>query len=136
MALTKNDNLNAFIAFIILVCIIIFSIKFLLKEYSDAKLFLNGRILCTQLMNASITYYKNNGEYLVNNRVFSNDKYPLDARNNPYFSTFSTYPVNEDKQGISVFGIINGKEYELKVVFNNNDQPSSLKDIKIQTIKH
>jgi hypothetical protein len=87
-------------------------------------------------MNASITYYKNNGKYLVNDKVSFNEEYPLDARTNPYFSTFSTYPIDENTQGISVFGNIEGTDYELRVVFNNNDKPQSLRNIKIQTIKY
>lgn len=136
MALIKNDTFKAIIVFCLLICIIKFSVEFLLKEYNDSKIFLNGRILCTQLMNATITYYKAKGKYLVNDKVFSNDEYPIDARNNPYFSVFSTYPVDEYTQGISVFGTINGTKYELKVTFNKDAQPSSLKEIKIQTIKY
>jgi len=86
-------------------------------------------------MNASIKYYKENGVYLENDKVSVNTEYPFDARTNPYFSVFSTYPVDENTQGISVFGTVNKKDYELKVVFNKDDDIKSIRNIKIQTIK-
>jgi hypothetical protein len=86
-------------------------------------------------MNASIKYYKEHGVYLQNDKVSVNEEYPLDARTNPYFSVFSTYPVDENTQGISVFGTINNKNYEMRVVFNKDDEIKSIRNIKVKTIK-
>ncbi|MCR4662886.1 MAG: hypothetical protein K5622_03240, partial [Endomicrobiaceae bacterium] len=80
-------------------------------------------------------YYRDHGKYLVNDKVSFNEEY-LDARRNPYFSIFSTYPVDENTQGISVFGTVEGTDYELKLVFNKEDEPQPLKKLKIQTIKY
>ena len=86
-------------------------------------------------MNASIKYYKEHGVYLQNDKVSVNEEYPLDARTNPYFSVFSTYPVDENTQGISVFGTINNKNYEMRAVFNKDDEIKSIRNIKVKTIK-
>lgn len=81
--------------------------------------------------------YKNkeHGVYLQNDKVSVNEEYPLDARTNPYFSVFSTYPVDENTQGISVFGTINNKNYEMRAVFNKDDEIKSIRNIKVKTIK-
>ena len=132
----KKEFIATILVFCLLIIAIIISMNLVYQNYKEGKLLLNGRVLCCQIMNASITYYKNNGKYLINDKVSINDEYPLDARTNPYFSTFSTYPIDENNQGISVFGTIEGTDYELKVIFNKDDEPTSLRNIKIQTIKH
>ena len=131
----KKEIIVTILVFFFLTIAIIIAIRLVYQNYKESKLLLNGRVLCTQIMNASITYYKNTGKYLVNDNISVNDEYPLDARTNPYLSTFSTYPIDENTQGISVFGTIDGTDYELKVVFNKDDEPQSLRNIKIQTIK-
>ena len=132
----KKEIIITFIVFCLLTVAFVVAVKLIYQNYKESKSLLNGRVLCTQIMNASITYYKNNGIYLVNDKVSFNEDYPFDARTNPYFSTFSTYPIDENTQGISVYGNIEGTDYELKVVFNKDDEPKSLRNIKIQTIKH
>ena len=132
----KKEIIITFIVFCLLTVAFVMAVKLIYQNYKESKSLLNGRVLCTQIMSASITYYKNNGVYLVNDKVSFNEDYPLDARTNPYFSTFSTYPIDENTQGISVYGNVDGTDYELKVVFNKNDEPKSLRNIKIQTIKH
>lgn len=132
----KKEVIATVLIFCLLSIAIVISLKLIYKNYQDSKFLINGKILCAQIMNASITYYKETGKYLINDKVSVNDKYPLDARTNPYFSTFSTYPIDEKTQGISVFGTIDGTDYELKVIFNKDDEPKALKNLKIQTIKH
>ena len=127
----KKEIIATILVFCLLTIAIVISIKLVYQNYKESKLLLNGRVLCTQIMNASIRYYKAKGVYLINDKVSVNDEYPIDARTNPYFSVFSTYPIDENTQGISVFGNIEGTDYELRVVFNNNDKPQSLRNIKI-----
>lgn len=87
-------------------------------------------------MNAEITYYRENGKYLINDRVSFNDYYPLDARTNPYFSVFSTYPVGKNKQGFTLFGSLEMKNYKLEVVFDNESETKSIKNIDVKIIKN
>ena len=135
MTILKKETIVTIVVFCLLIVVVFLSINLIEKDYAKNKILLDGKILVSQLMNASITHYKNNGNYLENNKVYSNEEYPIDARSNPYFSVFSTYPVDDDKQGISVFGSINGTNYEIKTVFNNNDNPKQLKDMKFEIIK-
>ncbi len=135
MSIFKKEFIVTFLVFCILFFALLVSVNLIYQNYRKDRILLNGKILCVQIMSASIVYYRKHGEYLVNDRVSHNDNY-LDARTNPYFSIFSTYPVDENTQGISVFGTIEGTEYELKTVFDKNSEPIPLKDIKIQTIKH
>lgn len=130
----KKETITTIIVFCLLTIAIILSVKLIYQNYSKERMLLNGKILCVQIMSASIHYYRESGIYLVNDKVSFNDYY-LDARTNPYFSFYSTYPVDKNRQGISVFGTIDGIDYELKTVFNNDSEPLPLKDIKIQTIK-
>ena len=130
----KKETFRLFIVFFLLFAIVVFTINFILQNYRRERFLLNGKILCAQLMSASIKYYRENGKYLENDRVSFNDDY-IDARNNPYFSIFSTYPIDENTQGISVFGTVEGNDYEIKIVFNKDDEPKSLKNLKFQTIK-
>ena len=130
----KKETIITIIVFLLLTAAVVLSIKLTYQNYRKERLLLNGKILCAQIMSASINYYRNNGKYLINDKVSFNDDL-LDARTNPYFSTFSTYPIDENTQGISVFGNVEGMDYELKVTFNKDDEPTPLKDLKIQTIK-
>jgi hypothetical protein len=132
----KKEFIVTSLVFCFLTIAIIFSIKLVYQNYKQNKFLLNGRVLCNEIMNASITYYKKNGEYLINDKVFENEEYPFDARTNPYFSIFSTYPIDENTQGISVFGTIDETDYELKVAFNKDDDPVSFKNLKIKVIKN
>ena len=131
----KKETIVTFIVFCMLIVIVVLSIKLTYKNYQLSKQLFNGNILCSQIMSASIKYYKEHGVYLENDRVSVNEEYPLDARTNPYFSVFSTYPVDENTQGISVFGTINNKKYEMRVVFNKEDEIKSIRNIKVKTIK-
>ena len=132
----KKDTILSFLVFCVLAVVIVISMKLTYNNYQTSKQMFSGKVLCSEIMNASIKYYKENGIYLRNDKVSVNDEYPIDARTNPYFSVFSTYPVDQDKQGISVFGTVNKKDYELKVVFNNDDDVKSIRNIKIETIKY
>ncbi len=131
----KKETIITLIVFLFLTAAVVLSIKLTYQNYKKERILLNGKILCAQIMSASINYYRNNGKYLINDKVSFNDDL-LDARTNPYFSTFSTYPIDENTQGISVFGNIEGTDYELKITFNKADEPTPLKDLKIKTIKH
>lgn len=130
----KKETIITLIVFFLLTVAVTLSTKLIYQNYRKERLLLNGKILCAQIMSANINYYRSNGEYLINDKVSFNDDL-FDARTNPYFSTFSTYPIDENTQGISVFGTIEGTDYELKTSFNKNAEPQSLKNIKIQTIK-
>ncbi len=131
----KKETIITFIVFCMLFVMVVISIKLTYRNYQLSKQLFNGNILCSLIMNASIKYYKEHGVYLQNDKVSVNEEYPLDARTNPYFSVFSTYPVDENTQGISVFGTINNKNYEMRVVFNKDDEIKSIRNIKVKTIK-
>ena len=131
----KKETIITFIVFCMLFVMVVISIKLTYRSYQLSKQLFNGNILCSQIMNASIKYYKEHGVYLQNDKVSINEEYPLDARTNPYFSVFSTYPVDENTQGISVFGTINNKNYEMRAVFNKDDEIKSIRNIKVKTIK-
>lgn len=130
----KKETVITVLVFFFLTVAVVLAIKLIYQNYKNERCLLNGKILCAQIMSASINYYRTNGKYLVNDKVSFNDDL-LDARTNPYFSIFSTYPVDENTQGISVFGTVEGTDYELRTVFDNNAEPLPLKKIKIQTIK-
>ena len=83
----KKETLRLFIVFFLLFAIVAFTVKFIFQNYRRERFLLNGKILCAQLMSASIKYYRENGKYLENDKVSFNDDY-IDARNNPYFSIF------------------------------------------------
>jgi hypothetical protein len=131
----RKETIISFLVFCALVVVIVISIKLTYKNYQISKQLLNGKILCSELLNASIKYYKENGHYLEYDKVSVSHEYSFDARTNPYFSTFSTYPIDENTQGISVFGTVNNKDYEIKVIFNKDDEIKSIRNINIQTIK-
>ena len=131
----RKETVISFLVFCVLVIVIVISINLTYKNYQISKQIFNGKVLCSELLNTSIKYYRENGHYLENDKVSVNYEYPFDARTNPYFSTFSTYPIDENTQVISVFGTVNNKNYELKVIFNKDDDIKSIRNIKIQTIK-
>ncbi len=131
----RKETIISFLVFCALTVILVISMKLTYNNYQTSKQIFNGKVLCSALMNTSIKYYKENGVYLENDKVSVNEEYSFDARTNPYFSVFSTYPVDENTQGISVFGTVNKKDYELKLVFNKDDDMKSIRNIKIQTIK-
>ena len=87
-------------------------------------------------MNAEITYYRETGKYLINDKVSFNNYYPLDARTNPYFSVFSTYPVGKNKQKITLFGSLKMKNYKLEVVFDNESETGSVKKIDVKIVEN
>ena len=132
----KKETIISFLVFCVLTVVVVISMKLTYNNYQTSKQIFNGKVLCSEIMNASIKYYKENGVYLENDKVSVSEDYPFDARTNPYFSVFSTYKVDEKTQGISVFGTVNKKDYELKVVFDKDDDVKSIRNIKIQTIKH
>lgn len=136
MSVSNKDKLTIFFVFLSLIFLLLISAYLIYENYSREKIFLTGKILCTQIMNAEITYYRENGKYLINDKVSFNDYYPLDARTNPYFSVFSTYPIGEDKQEIILFGSLDMEKYNLKVVFDNNSETKTLKNIDIKIIKN
>ena len=131
----RKETVISFLVFCALVVVIVISIKLTYKNYQISKQLINGKILCSELLNVSIKYYKENGHYMKYDKVSVSHEYPFDARTNPYFSVFSTYPIDDDTQGVSVFGTINNKNYEIKVVFNKDDEIKSIRNINIQTIK-
>lgn len=131
----KKETIITIVVFLLLTVAVILSIKIIYQNYKKERFLLNGKILCAQIVSANINYYRQNGRYLVNDKVSFNDDL-LDARTNPYFSTFSTYPIDENTQAVSVFGTVEGTDYELKIVFDKNAEPKPLKDLKIQTISN
>ena len=131
----KKETIITIIGFCLLTIAVLSAIKLIYLNYKEERILLNGRVLCAQLMSAAITHYKNTSEYLETDKISNCDEY-LDARTNPYFSLYSIYSVDENTQGISVFGIIDGVEYELKTIFNKNSEPVPLKNIKIKVIQH
>ncbi len=115
--------------------LLVFSSLYIVRKYKKENLLEAGKALCVHLMNAGITYYREHGTYLINDKVSFNEDYPYDARTNSYFSIFSTYPVGGKKQAISVFGSQEMKDYELRVVFDEDSEIQNLKNIKIQYFK-
>ncbi len=136
MQVSNKDKLLIFCVSLSLISLLLFSAFLIYQNYRREKIFLMGKILCTQIMNAEITYYRENGKYLINDRVSFNDYYPLDARTNPYFSVFSTYPVGKNKQGFTLFGSLEMKNYKLEVVFDNESETKSIKNIDVKIIKN
>lgn len=136
MSVSNKDKLTIFFVSLSLILLLLLSAFLIYENYSREKIFLTGKILCTQIMNAEITYYRENGKYLINDKVSFNDYYPLDARTNPYFSVFSTYPIDENKQGLTVFGSLSMEKYKLNVVFDNNSETKTLKTIDVKIVKN
>lgn len=136
MQVSNKDKLLIFCVSLSLISLLLFSAFLIYQNYRREKIFLMGKILCTQIMNAEITYYRENGKYLINDKVSFNDYYPLDARTNPYFSVFSTYPVGKNKQGFTLFGSLEMKNYKLEVVFDNESETKSIKNIDVKIIKN
>ncbi len=134
METEKKEKLLTICVVSITLILLILATHLLIKNYTMEKKFETGKILCVQLLNASITHYHRTGKYLVNDKVTHNEEYPFDARTNPYFSVFSTYPAGGRKQAISVFGSGEMDKYELRVVFDEDSETKNIKNIKIQTL--
>ena len=130
----KKDTLIAFCAVAIVIILLLSATHLLIKNYQIEKKLETGKIVAVQLLNACIKHYHETGEYLINDKVTHNDAYPFEARTNPYFSVFSTYPAGGGKQAISVFGSGEMLKYELRIVFDENTKTKGIKDIKIQTL--
>mgnify|MGYP006872982443 CR=1 FL=1 len=131
----QKDNVIMFCAIMIVVSLLLVTVRLINKNYQKEKMLEIGKVLCTQLMNASITYYREHGYYLVNDRVSFNHDYPFDARTNLYFSTFSTYPTPTGKEVLLFFGSNEMKNYELRVVFDKFAEATNLKNAKIQVLR-
>lgn len=106
------------------------------QRYLREEMLSSGQILCNQIMNANLTYYSEHGIYLTNDKVSFNKDFPLDARTNPYFSVFSTYPLENNKQGITVFGSDKMQNYEIRLEYDEEVSKSkSIKDLKMKVVK-
>lgn len=130
----NRDMLITFCAVSVTIALLLIATHLMIRNYQLEKRFETGKILAVQLLNASINYYHKTGKYLINDKVTHNDEYPFEARTNPYFSVFSTYPAGGGKQAISVFGSGEMLKYELRIVFDENTKTKGIKDIKIQTL--
>ncbi len=131
----QKDNVMMFSAVLTVILLLLLSVHFINKNYQTEKMLEAGKILCTQLMNASITYYREHGYYLLNDKVSFNHDYPFDARTNLYFSIFSTYPTTTGKEVLLFFGSDKMKKYELRVIFDKNAETTNLKNIKVEVLK-
>ena len=136
MAGKQNGNIKLILFFIIITAVFALVISFIYRKFIFDETLMPGRILCNQIMNAHITYYNEHGKYLVIDKQSVNRDLPLDARNNLYFSVFSTYPLQKNKQGISVFGSDKMQDYEIRLVFDAiKDKPQSLKNLKMEVVR-
>ncbi len=135
--MTKNSRelLFTLVAISMVIVLLIAAVYIINTNYRKEKYLETGKILCTQLMNASITYYHEHGKYLINEKVSFNHDYPFDARTNLYFSVFSTYPTTTGKQVLLFFGSNEMKNYELRVIFDKYAETTNLKNIKVEVLK-
>lgn len=109
---------------------------FAYRKYKFDEILMSGQILCSQIMNASMTYYHEHGTYLINDKVSFNKYFPIDTVSNPFFPVFSTYSLKNNKQGITVFGIGKMEGYEISAEFDagtNKVQP--VKNLKTKIVK-
>lgn len=137
MTFKRIDNLKTIILFIVIIIIIIFALHFTYKKYLTDTMLTDGKILCSQIMNAHQSYYSEHKKYLTLNKVSYVEEFPLDARTNPYFSVFSTYQFNKDKQGIIVFGSDEMKDYEIHLEFDEKiSKLRSIKNLKMEVVKN
>ena len=114
-----------------------FAIFLTYQEYIISSRLTLGQVLCSQIKNAQLYYYQQNKEYLTLDKVFFNEELGIDARNNPYFYTFSTYSVDEETQRVVVFGSDKMKDYQIQLDFKPTDKKSNnLKDLNIKVIKN
>jgi len=126
--------------YIILVIVTVlsgFAIFLTYQEYILSSRLTLGQILCSQIRNAQLVYYKEHNEYISLDKVFFSDDLGIDARNNPYFYTFSTYPVDSNIQRIVVFGSDKMKDYEIHLDFKPSDRrTNNLRDLDIKVVKN
>lgn len=130
-----KESLFTFSSIVLIIILLITAVCMINNNYRKERFLEIGKVLCTQLMNASITYYHEHGRYLVNDKVSFNHDYPFDARTNLYFSVFSTYPTTTGKQVILFFGSDEVKDYELRVIFDKYAETTNLKNINIEVLK-
>jgi len=136
----KNTKLAVIKNYIILFIVTVisgFAIFLTYQEYILSSRITLGQVLCSQIRNAQLYYYQQNKEYIVLDKVFSSDELGIDARNNPYFYTFSTYPVDNNTQRVVVYGSDKMKEYEVYLDFDSSDKnTNNLKNLDIKVIKN
>lgn len=134
---SKLSIIRTYIILFIVMVISAFAIFLTYQEYIFVSRISLGQILCSQIRNAQLLYYSQNGKFITLDKVFFNEDLNIDARNNPYFYTFSTYSVGTDKQGVTVFGSDSMKDYEIVLHFNSRDQKTTnIKDLDIKVIKN
>lgn len=133
MAIIKN-----YIILVIVTVLSGFAIFLTYQEYILSSRLTLGQILCSQIRNAQLYYYQQNNSYVVTDKVFFSDELGIDARNNPYFYTFSTYSINNDTtQRVVVFGSDQMKDYEIYLDFRPTDKKTNnLKNLDIKVVKN
>ena len=137
MEKNRTAIIKNYIILIIVTAISGFAIFLTYQEYILSSRITLGQILCSQIRNAQLFYHQQNNDYLVLDKVFSNDELGIDARNNPYFYTFSTYPIDDSTQRVVVFGSDQMKDYEIYLDFKPTDKKSNnLRDLDIKVVKH
>lgn len=127
---------NYIIVFI--VCVISFFVVF--QTYKRGVLnvmFTTGRILCSTILNAEINYYAHHNKFKYLDRTSFDEELMIDSRNNLFFPSFSISKLNDNKNIISVFGIKDLKNYELRLEFDENSiVTSDPRKLKIRVVKH
>jgi len=136
----KSNKLAIIKNYIILFIVTVvsgFAIFLTYQEYILSSRITLGQVLCSQIRNAQIYYYQQNKKYVVSNKVFSNDDLGIDARNNPYFYTFSTYAIDNNTQRVIVYGSDQMKGYEIYLDFDSTDKKTNnLKNLNIKVVKN
>lgn len=131
------DIIKSYIVVIIVTLISGFAIFLTYQEYILSSRITLGQILCSQVRNAQLFYYQEHNEYLTLDKVFSNEALDIDARNNPYFYTFSTYPLDDKTQRVVVYGSEEMQDYEIYLDFNATDKrTNNLRDLNIKVVKN
>ncbi|MEA5000383.1 MAG: hypothetical protein VB017_00690 [Endomicrobiaceae bacterium] len=130
------DNLKTVLLFLAIIIMIILALHFTYNKYLKDTMLTDGKILCNQIMNAQMAYYSENKKFMSLDKVSYVEELPLDARNNPYFSVFSTYQINEKKQGITVFGSEEMEGYEIHLEFDDKAKIRSIKNLKMEVFKN
>lgn len=129
------DNIKTIVLFMAIIIMIIFALHITYEKYMRDTMLTDGKILCNQIMNAQMSYYSENKKFMTLNKVSYVEEFPLDARNNPYFSVFST-SQSGDKQEITVFGSEEMEGYEIHLEFDNNtNKLRSIKKLKMNVKK-
>ena len=136
----KSNKLAIIKNYIILFIVTVisgFAIFLTYQEYILSSRITLGQVLCSQIRNAQLYYYQENKEYIVLDKVFSSDELGIDASNNPYFYTFSTFPVDDATQRVVVYGSDQMKGYEIYLDFDSTDKKTNnLKNLDIKVIKN